>query len=251
MKLVLARDDSGAPEIFRSIQGEGPQAGRLRTFVRLSGCNLHCVWCDTAYTWNWLETPFRHDRDTTGRPHKFDRGAESISLSIEDSRAAVQALPSEGVVITGGEPLMQRAALTSFVEALKSDGVRIEVETNGSLAPPEALARLVDLFVVSPKLAHSGNAAEVALRPHALNAFTALNNAVFKIVARSVADIDEAAALASRHGIAAKRMFIMPEGIDIETLARRARDLAPAIVGAGFNFSPRLHVALFGARRGV
>jgi organic radical activating enzyme len=253
MHIVLARDDTGAPEIFRSIQGEGPRAGRVRTFVRLSGCNLHCVWCDTAYTWNWLGSSFAHERDGPGAPHKFDRAQEAVQLSIEEAWSIVAALPSEGVVITGGEPLMQRAPLLAVVQALKAEhaATLIEIETNGSIAPSDELADLVDLFVVSPKLAHSGNDAEVALKPDALRAFAVLDKAVFKFVAREPGDVTIAAAIASAHAIAPSRVYIMPEGVDAETLNARARDLAPAIVAHGFNFSPRLHVELFGARRGV
>ena len=253
MDLILARDDSGAPEIFRSIQGEGPNAGRLRTFIRLSGCNLHCVWCDTAYTWNWRETPFAHERDEPGAPHKFEREKEAIRLSVAAVAVAAKQLSSEGFVITGGEPLMQRAALPALIDALKasSPSALMEIETNGSIAPPAALSERVDLFVVSPKLAHSGNEAAVALRPDALAAFSARPNAVFKFVARTPADIEAAAQIAREHQIPVSRIYVMPEGIDAEALEARAQILAPAIIAHGFNFTPRLHIALFGAARGV
>jgi 7-carboxy-7-deazaguanine synthase len=251
MDLMLARDDRGAPEIFRSIQGEGPNAGRIRTFLRLSGCNLHCVWCDTAYTWKG--TPFRHERDTPDAPYKFALEHEAIRLSVDDIVATAVPLASEGYVITGGEPLMQRGALPALIDALKtsSPAALVEIETNGSIIPPPALAERVDLFVVSPKLAHSGNEAAVALRADALTAFAALPRAVFKFVARSAEDVAIAADIARTHGIAASRVYVMPEGTDAETLEARAKILAPAIIEQGFNFTPRLHIALFGAARGV
>lgn len=248
MDVILARDDHGAPEIFRSIQGEGPSVGRPRTFVRLSGCNLHCVWCDTAYTWNWRETPFVHER-----PQKFDRDQESVRLSLSDVAAAVADLPSEGVVITGGEPLMQRAALPDLIDMLKAGrpALRLEIETNGSIAPPPALAERVDLFVVSPKLAHSGNGAAVALKAEALAAFAALPTAAFKFVARTPADVKAAADIAREHAIAPDRVYIMPEGTEPAVLDSRALLLSDAIIEHGFALSPRLHIALFGAARGV
>ena len=253
MDLILARDDNGAPEIFRSIQGEGPNAGRIRTFIRLSGCNLHCVWCDTAYTWNWRETPFVHERDAPGAPHKFEREQEAIRLSVAETATAATALASEGVVLTGGEPLMQRAALPALIDALKAGAphASIEIETNGSIVPPQALIERVNLFVVSPKLAHSGNDAIVALNADALSAFAALPNAVFKFVARAPEDIAIAAEIANAHGVAASQIYIMPEGTVAEALEDRGRVLAPAIIEHGFNFTPRLHIALFGAARGV
>ncbi|PZO55778.1 MAG: pyrroloquinoline quinone biosynthesis protein PqqE [Alphaproteobacteria bacterium] len=253
MDLILARDDRGAPEIFRSIQGEGPSVGRPRTFIRLSGCNLHCVWCDTAYTWNWLETPFAHERDAPDAPHKFNRVQEALRVEIADIAAMVAALPSEGVVITGGEPLMQRAALPALIDAMRVDqaALRIEIETNGSIAPPQDLADRVDLFVVSPKLAHSGNDAAVALRPEALAAYAALPAAVFKFVARTPADVAAAAGIARQYAIARARVYIMPEGTDSAVLDSRALLLSDAIIAHGFALSPRLHIALFGAARGV
>lgn len=248
MHVVLARDDAGAPEIFHSIQGEGPKAGLPRTFIRLSGCNLHCVWCDTAYTWNWRDTPFEHE---SGR--KFERAAEAIKLTIEEAALCALALASEGFVITGGEPLMQRAALPALIDLLRAGAPNacIEFETNGSIVPPQDLIARTDLFVVSPKLAHSGNAASVALKGDALSAFAALPGAVFKFVARTEDDVLMASAIAKEHGVDARRVYIMPEGTDVETLAVRAAALAPAIEAQGFHLAERLHIAMFGAKRGV
>lgn len=248
MHVVLARDDAGAPEIFRSIQGEGPKAGLPRTFIRLSGCNLHCVWCDTAYTWNWRDTPFEHE---SGK--KFERDVEAVKLTVEEAASRALALVSEGFVITGGEPLVQRAALPALIDLLKAGApdAFIEFETNGSIAPPQDLVARTDLFVVSPKLAHSGNDASVALKRDALSAFAALPSAVFKFVARTEDDVLMASAIATEYGVDARRVYIMPEGTDVETLAARAATLTPAIEAQGFHFAPRLHIAMFGAKRGV
>lgn len=252
MQLRMARNDEGEPEIFRSLQGEGPMAGRARTFVRLSGCNLHCVWCDTAYTWNWQGSAFPHQRDAPGAPHKFDPSREMMKVDVADVAARVRDLGDDAIVLTGGEPLMQAEAVAALISALREDNrqVRVEMETNGSLAPG-GLAQLVDLFVVSPKLAHSGNDKEVALKDPALATFAALEIAVFKFVARARSDIDEAAALLRPLGVAPSRVMIMPEGTDSETLRQRAATLAPAILAHGFAYSDRLHVHLYGARRGV
>lgn len=246
--LKLARNDEGEPEIFRSIQGEGPAIGRPRTFVRLSGCNLHCVWCDTAYTWNWTGTPFAHERGT-----KFDPSAEMVKLSPAETAALIRGLPSEGVVITGGEPLLQSEGLIEMIDALRGNGghVKVEIETNGSISPGDALVERVDCFVVSPKLAHSGNEASVALGPEALQQFACLPGAFFKFVAKDAADVEAAAAICGAYGVPAARTFIMPEGTTSEAVRSRGAALIDATIAHGFNFSDRLHIHLFGQKRGV
>jgi len=244
--LNVARTELGEPEIFRSIQGEGLTVGRPRTFIRLSGCNLHCVWCDTAYTWNWVDTPFTHE---SGK--KYDPKQEMVKLDVEEAAAAIQALASDGLVITGGEPLLQSAAIVDLIEALKPDAMLIEIETNGTIAPPNELAQRVDLFVVSPKLAHSGNAAGLALKARALQAFAALDTAAFKFVARSEDDIRTIAMLADDLDLLPERIWVMPEGVNSKALTARGRALVDAVAAQGFNYSDRLHIHLFGQRRGI
>lgn len=252
-ELRLAVKAPGEPEIFRSVQGEGKNIGRQRTFIRLSGCNLSCVWCDTAYTWNWNGTPYPHERDREGAPHKFAPASEMLKVSIADAVARLAALPCEGVVITGGEPLMQMAAVSELAASIKvrEPGRLVEIETNGTFAPTEALARNVDLFMVSPKLSHSRNAPETALDLGALSVFAGLPSAVFKFVARAPSDLRDVEAFAQRFDVARTRIYIMPEGADLATLDTHAALLTEHILRAGFHYSDRLHIRLFGAKRGV
>jgi len=246
--LKLARNDEGEPEIFRSIQGEGPAIGRPRTFVRLSGCNLHCVWCDTAYTWNWAGTPFAHQNGT-----KFNIPDEMIALSAAETAARIHALPSEGVVITGGEPLLQMNAVIELIDALRAEDHRaiIDIETNGSIVPSDELVDRIDYFVVSPKLTHSGNDAAIALKPEALRRFAQMTSASLKFVAKDIADVEAAAAIAAQYGFPPQRIYIMPEGTTSEALLARGPALIDAVIAHGFNYSDRLHIHLFGQKRGV
>lgn len=253
MDLRLARNDDGGPEIFFSLQGEGLNCGRPRVFVRLSGCNLHCAWCDTAYTWNWSGSNFRHERDLPDAPHKFAMADEVLKLSVEAVCGLALAEPVEGIVITGGEPLMQPRAIAEFVATLRrlQPDLRIEIETNGSLVPDDAFAKAIDLFMVSPKLAHSGNDPAVSLNPKALSRYAALPNAIFKFVARTPADLEEVSSLAALYSIPANRIYMMPEGTDSRTIIANGRAIMGEVVRRRFNFTDRLHIHLFGDHRGV
>jgi organic radical activating enzyme len=244
MALILATTAPGEPEIFASLQGEGVSAGRPSIFVRLSRCNLACVWCDTAYTWRFTGDNRPH-RDGTA----YDRAINQLSLSEEETARRVAALGGHRLVVTGGEPLLQGPALARMIALLPE--MHIEVETNGTVAPPPALDALVDQYNVSPKLAHSGNAAELALPPDRLAYWATEPRAWFKFVIADPKDVDEVIDLKERHGIPANRILLMPEGRDSDTLRARSRWLADACSQNEFSFTDRLHIHLYGDTRGT
>jgi 7-carboxy-7-deazaguanine synthase len=244
MPLILATDDSGGPEIFASLQGEGLSAGQPCTFIRLSRCNLACVWCDTAYTWH-----FEGDTRSHRSGHTFDRRANQVELSVADAAQAIAYLSPRRLVMTGGEPLLQGAALAELAALLPDHA--IEVETNGTAAAHPRLDPRVEHYTVSPKLAHSGNAATLALPPERLAAWAADPRAWFKFVIAAPSDVTQVIALAAGFGIKAERIFLMPEGTDSAALRSRAAWLAPLCVELGYRLSDRLHIHLFGDTRGT
>ena len=242
--MTLATDDDGGPEIFASVQGEGPSMGMPVAFMRLSRCNLACVWCDTAYTWRF---------EGDNRPHRdgqtYDRKANQVTLGEDEVAARIMALGQNRLVITGGEPLLQAPALAKLLDLLPDIGV--EIETNGTTKAPPRLDIRIDQFNVSPKLAHSGNPAELALIPERLDAYATDPRAWFKFVIAEPSDIDEVLALHERYRFRPDHVFLMPEGTDSETLRAREKWLAPLCVEHGFRMSDRLHIHLFGDTRGT
>jgi 7-carboxy-7-deazaguanine synthase len=211
-------------------QGEGPSTGRRAGFVRLGRCNLTCAWCDTPYTWDWA---------------RFDQAKELDERPVDEIVAALEAMSVDLVVITGGEPLLQQHRMAPLLEAAVERAWRVEVETNGTIAP-EVRA---DQWNVSPKLANSEIPLPRRYRPDVLRAFQATGGAVFKFVATTAGDLDEVGEIVDECGLT--DVWIMPEGRDAHTVSRRLAELAPSVVARGWNLSPRLHVQLWGDARGV
>lgn len=233
--LLLSRMASGDPEIFSSVQGEGVSAGVASTFVRLATCNLRCSWCDTAYTWDWT---------------RFDRAEQTMEWPIEAILADALGRAPRNVVITGGEPLIQRGHLLPFTAALKDAGMRIEVETNGTISPGSLLPN-VDQWNVSPKLRHAGNEGLDRLPEGPLREFAACPQAYFKFVVQEERDLAEVEALRERFAIPAGRVVLMPEGTTAAALNARSPWIAETCAGRGYRFSSRLHILIWGDKRGV
>ena len=218
-------------EIFGpTVQGEGPSIGRRCGFVRLGRCNLACEWCDSAFTWRWTD---------------HDPGAELHDMAVPEVLEPLDAMDVDMVVVTGGEPLLQQRDLKELVDALRVErGWRVEVETAGTIGPELS----VDQWNVSPKLANSGNKLDRRYKPDVLRAFQATGRAAFKFVVAEAADLDEVAAITSE--CALSNVWLMPEGVDADTINARLRWLAPEAIARGWNVTTRLHILLWGDERG-
>ncbi len=244
MPLVLATQADNEPEIFASVQGEGPSAGAPVAFVRLSRCNLACVWCDTAYTWHF---------DGDERPHRsgrtYERRTNQVTLPVTEVAQRIRALGQRRLVVTGGEPILQPGPLAELLELLHD--MTVEIETNGTTTAPPRLDIRIDQYNVSPKLAHSGNPAELALLPERLAAYAADPRAGFKFVIARPEDVADVLALQRAYAIPPSRIFLMPEGTDSATLRQREQWLVPLCLEHGFRLSDRLHIHLFGDTRGT
>jgi 7-carboxy-7-deazaguanine synthase len=219
-------------EIFHSLQGEGSLIGMPSAFVRTSGCNLRCAWCDTPYT-SW---------EPEGR-----------ELPVEEIVDQVCRHSAGHVVVTGGEPMIARG-IVPLTEALRACGLHITVETAGTVFAPVAC----NLMSISPKLSNSTPAGAFAarherlrIRPGILKRLMGGYDYQLKFVVARPEDIGEVKLLAARLAAPPGRVILMPEGRDAETLAERGRWLAEACKVEGFRYSPRLHIELWGDRRGV
>lgn len=244
-RLRLATVRPQEPEIFHSLQGEGISMGRPSVFVRLSGCNLACQWCDTPYTWFF---------EGHAGPHRggqsFDRSANSVTWDIEQVASAIRDFGCRHIVFTGGEPLLQQPALAALCALLGPD-YHIEIESNGTVALTPGFDAHVHQLNLSPKLRHSGNPDDLRLIGSALGGHARDPRAWFKFVIAEPEDADEVAALAERFALPAERILLMPEGTTPQTLRARSAWLAPLCQARGWRFTDRLHIHLYGDTRGT
>ncbi len=227
-------------EVFGpTFQGEGPSIGRLAWFVRLGGCNLSCVWCDTPYTWDW----------TGKNGHVFDPRHQLTHLSIDQVSGLLPLASPALMVITGGEPLLQQSALVPFLGELAAAKWDVEIETAGTIAPLDRVTQLVTAYNVSPKLSNSRNRLDHRYKPDAIDRLQASGKARWKFVVQSCDDLQEIEDLAIRHDL--RPVYIMPEGTAAPEILLKTREISEAVLSRGWNITSRLHVLVYGNERGI
>ena len=224
-------------EIFYSIQGEGRLLGTPSVFVRTSGCNLRCAWCDTPYT-SW-------------RP----QGEE---WSLGEILAEVKGHPTSHVVVTGGEPLLA-PEIEELSARLKKKNYHITMETAATIFKPIAC----DLLSMSPKLSNStpwkrekGRFArmheERRLNVPVIQRFVDGYDYQFKFVADKRNDFAEIErVLKNLKNLNPARVLIMAQGRTKRELTEKARWIVDLCKKHGFRYTPRLQIELYGNRRGT
>ena len=226
-------------EIFFSLQGEGELIGVPSVFVRLSGCNLRCNWCDTPFaSWN----------------------PEGEALSIDQIIAQVSIHPARHVVLTGGEPMIA-SGIRELATEIKKLGYHITIETAATIVP-EGIP--CDLASLSPKLANAApderlpaswreRHEKLRWQPDVLLAWLKQYTYQLKFVVATEADVDEIEAMICELGepVPRAKILLMPEGTSPEVLRSRSGWLSELCKARGYRYAPRLHIELYGNRRGT
>lgn len=244
---------NGKPEIFYTLQGEGVNIGMPAVFIRSSLCNLHCTWCDTDYTWNWVNTPWKHENDSLTGFKKYEKSEYIVEPGSNYIVEKILSFKCQNLVITGGEPLLQQDAWCEILKLIREQcpDFRFEVETNGTIIPTKEFSNYIEQFNVSPKLANSGNKQEQRICNDTLDYFSKDPKAWFKFVVSDTPDLDEINNLIKDHTICPKKVLLMPEGRTRSALNKRRLWLAEICKTHGFRFGDRLHIRLWGGKRGI
>lgn len=237
-------------ELFYSIQGEGKRIGVPSFFIRTNNCNLRCMFsggnlCDTPYT-SWAP----EDEQNIGE------------LSVDDIINEYKNSGAEDAVITGGEPTLQSTELTELCSKLKDAGAYITLETNGTY--DGQFLEYIDLISVSPKLKSSTPFDTKYEKMHLQNRInlSVLNNfhnislkenknIQWKFVYCNDKDIEEILLLQSKIGFENKDIYLMPEGITEIDISAKRKEIAELCKKYHFNYSERLHIVIWGSKRGV
>lgn len=226
-------------EIFYSLQGEGQLTGVPSVFVRTSGCNLRCNWCDTPYaSWN----------------------PEGEQRTVAQIVAEIGRHPARHVVLTGGEPMIAKD-IRALAAAIKELGHHITIETAATIAP-EGIA--CDLASLSPKLLNSAPDDRLGMtwrkkheslrwQPAVVREWIDRYEYQLKFVVAQPADVDEIECMLAslKRDIPRHRVLLMPEGVTVEQTRERSGWLGELCKTRGYRYAHRLHLELYGNQRGT
>ncbi len=221
-------------EIFYSLQGEGINVGMPAVFLRLAGCNLRCDWCDSKFAQN------------------LKSGKQ---MTTNEILKIIKKYSCKHLVITGGEPLLQQSALLELLKLMPD--YYIELETNGSLEP--FINTYVNQYNISPKLKNSKQQKsrspnppqEGDFNPHSFLPKFPAEKTYYKFVIDKKSDIKEVKKIITDNNIDRKKIFLMPQGVSQKELEKKSKWLAEICKKENLRFSPRLHINIWGNKKGV
>ncbi|BBD71732.1 radical SAM protein [Sulfodiicoccus acidiphilus] len=198
-------------EIFTSIQGEGEVIGRPSNFIRMAGCHLRCIWCDTKYSW----------LKTDGKEMELEEILQSINGLVTTT------------TITGGEPLLQD--LEPLVSKLKEMEHFVIVETSGTVKPSARLRKIVDVFSVSPKLSNAGFKLHYNLKDDWATYYKF-------VIVEPRRDLREVLALVNEQGVNPSKVIVQPDG-NRKDYEKALRELADTVseMRLPYRVLPQLH----------
>lgn len=206
-------------EIFYSIQGEGTNTGAPAIFIRLAGCHLRCVWCDSKFTWD------------------MKSGKEMSTAAIIK---VIKKYPCKHLVITGGEPLIQQSGIKELLSKLQD--YYVEIETSGTIV--SFINEFINQYNCSPKLKNSKN------RPMALQKFPE-EKTWYKFVVDKKTDVKEIKEMIKKYSLPKEKIILMPQGITREEMTKKSPWIAEICKKENWHFSTRLHIEIWGNKRGV
>ncbi len=220
-----------------TIQGEGVSAGIVSTFIRLQGCTLKCVWCDTLDVW----------------PHGNEYSFNEI-FELFDKNGFIEKFKNgQHLILTGGSPLKQQTQLIEFINEFIARYLfkpYIEVENEAVLRPSISFEKLVNQWNNSPKLANSGMKERARLKPEVIKHMASLSNSWFKFVIQTEEEWVEIERDYLPY-INLDQIILMPEGQTQEELSKTREIAADLAIKKGVRFTDRLHVTIWNKKTGV
>lgn len=224
MKISLAEKP------YFAIQGEGKNTGKPLIIVRLSGCNLRCGWCDSKYTWENKNSNLNFETD------------EFVKYLNQFNTKKIT-----HILFTGGEPTLQKESLMSILQKIKNQ-YTFEIETNGTLNVTKEFIALFELYNVSLKLKNSANK---CLNEKLIKLLVKQKNVIFKFVIASSKDLTEITEIQKKYQIKAEKIYLMPEGTTARKIQTNSKMIIPYCLDFGYNFTTRLHILVYGNKKGV
>ena len=235
-------------EVFYSIQGEGKTVGVPSVFVRLGGCNLMCGGMGTQF-----DGELHNDAEWRCDTVEVWMKAQSKEMQdVLDEECILAIQNGAHIILTGGEPTMQQAALEEFIKYIRF-GLNIdafyEVETNGTIMPSDFLLNNISLWNCSPKLTNSGNDKSITYKPEVIKELNK-HNTIFKFVVNSEKEWqeikDDYLFLVDK-----KKVYLMPAGENQELLNENKETVVELAKKNHLNFTTRLHIEIWNKKTGV